>query len=61
MALMDEALTAIEERDNTIYRVYFNSNPIKEEERRAGMGGANRYKDLEGYNTSELVIGSSKK
>lgn len=61
MALMDEALTAIEERDNTIYRVYFNSSPIKEEERRAGMGGANRYKDLEGYNTSELVIGSSKK
>lgn len=59
--LMDEALTAIEDRDNNLYRVYFNSSPINEEERRAGLGGVNRYKDLEGFNNSDLIINSSKK
>ncbi|WP_374542678.1 M23 family metallopeptidase [Flavobacterium sp.] len=59
--LMDEALMAIETRDNNIYRVYFNSSPINEEERRAGLGGVNRYKDLEGFNNSDLIIHSSKK
>lgn len=61
IALMDEALAAIEERDNSIYRVYFNSDPISNEFRRAGLGGKNRYKDLEDFNTSDLIIGSTKK
>ncbi len=61
IALMDEALAAIEERDNTIYRVYFNSDPISNEVRRAGLGGKNRYKDLDDFNTSDLIIGSTKK
>lgn len=61
IALMDEALAAIEERDNTIYRVYFNSEPISNEVRRAGLGGKNRYKDLDDFNTSDLIIGSTKK
>lgn len=61
IALMDEALAAIEERDNSIYRVYFNSDPISKEVRRAGLGGKNRYKDLEDFNTSDLIIGSTKK
>lgn len=59
--VMEEALSAIEERDNNIYRVYFNSQPISDEERKAGFGGVNRYKDLEGFNNSELVINTSKK
>lgn len=59
--VMDEALTAIEERDNNIYRIYFNTSPISEEERKSGFGGINRYKDLEGFNNSELVINTSKK
>jgi murein DD-endopeptidase MepM/ murein hydrolase activator NlpD len=61
LALMDEALTAIEDRDNNLYRVYFNSATISNEERRAGLGGINRYKELEDFNNSELIIGSSKK
>ena len=61
IALMDEGLSAIEERDNNLYRVYFNSAGISNEERRAGFGGVNRYKDLEDFNNSDLIIGSSKK
>jgi murein DD-endopeptidase MepM/ murein hydrolase activator NlpD len=59
--LMDEALKAIAERDNNIYRIYFNTSPITEEERKAGFGGVNRYRDLEGFNNSELVINTSKR
>jgi murein DD-endopeptidase MepM/ murein hydrolase activator NlpD len=61
IALMDEGLSAIEERDNNLYRVYFNSAAISNEERRAGLGGINRYKDLEDFNNSDLIINSSKK
>jgi murein DD-endopeptidase MepM/ murein hydrolase activator NlpD len=61
IALMDEGLSAIEERDNNLYRVYFNSAAISNEERRAGLGGVNRYKDLEDFNNSDLIINSSKK
>ena len=53
IALMDEGLSAIEERDNNLYRVYFNSAAISNEERRAGLGGVNRYKDLEDFNNSD--------
>ena len=60
IALMDEGLSAIEERDNNLYRVYFNSAAISNEERRAGLGGVNRYKDLEDFNYSDLIINSSK-
>ena len=61
IALMEEGLSAIEERDNNLYRVYFNSAAISNEERRAGLGSVNRYKDLEDFNNSDLIINSSKK
>ena len=41
--------------ENNIYRIYFNTTPISEEERKAGFGGVNRYKDLQGFNNSELI------
>lgn len=59
--IMSDALSAIEERDNHIYRTYFNAPLISEEERKAGFGGVNRYKNLEGYTNSELVINTSKR
>lgn len=59
--LMDDVLEAIENRDNNIYRIYFNTTPISEEERKAGFGGVNRYKDLQGFNNSELMENTSKR
>lgn len=54
-------LANIEERDNSIYRLYFEANPIPEEQRKAGFGGINRYKNLEGFDNSKLIIESAKK
>lgn len=61
---MDEAeivLANIQDRDNNIYRLYFEANPIPEEQRRAGFGGINRYKNLEGFDNSKLIIKSNKR
>ncbi len=48
-------LSQLQERDNNIYRSYFEANPIPEEQRKAGFGGVNRYKNLEGFDNSDLV------
>ncbi len=61
MDQIDEVISDIEERDNNLYRVYFNASGIPMEQRRAGFGGVNRYKELEGYNNSELVINTTKR
>ncbi|MEN8885920.1 MAG: M23 family metallopeptidase [Winogradskyella sp.] len=61
---MDDAITAlenVEERDNAIYRLYFEANPIPKEQRRAGFGGINRYKKFEGFDNSQLIAESSKR
>jgi murein DD-endopeptidase MepM/ murein hydrolase activator NlpD len=61
---MDEVATVIdliEERDNNLYRVYFNASEIPEEERKSGYKDINRYAALEGYNNSQLVINTTKR
>ena len=58
---LEDALSYVEERDNNIYRVYFEASPIPEEQRKAGFGGVNRYTDLEGYSNSDLIIETTKK
>ncbi|WP_178984515.1 M23 family metallopeptidase [Winogradskyella helgolandensis] len=55
------ALENVEERDNAIYRLYFEANPIPTEQRRAGFGGINRYKKYEGFGNSELITESYKR
>lgn len=54
-------LEQVADRDNNLYRVYFEANPIPEEQRKAGFGGINRYKDLEGFDNSKLIINTSKR
>lgn len=61
---MDDVVSVVEsleERDDKIYRVYFEANPISKEQRKAGFGGVNRYKDLEGFDNSKLVINTSRR
>lgn len=49
------------DRDDNIYRVIFESEPVPTEARKAGYGGADRYKDLEGYRNSDLLIQTAEK
>lgn len=61
MKQAEAVLKNIEDRDNNIYRVYFETKPISKAQRQAGFGGINRYKDLEGYTNSDLIIQTRKK
>ncbi|MGB5359015.1 MAG: M23 family metallopeptidase, partial [Eudoraea sp.] len=61
MEQMEYVLANIEDRDNNIYRLYFEANPIPEEQRKAGFGGVNRYKSLEGFNNSEMITSTTKR
>jgi murein DD-endopeptidase MepM/ murein hydrolase activator NlpD len=54
-------LSDIQERDNTIYRVIFEADPIPASVREAGYGGVDRYKALRDYYNSELLTGITKK
>ena len=58
---IDEVLADVAGRDNNVYRAYFNTSPIPNEQRKAGFGGVNRYRELEGFNNSDLVIHTSKR
>jgi murein DD-endopeptidase MepM/ murein hydrolase activator NlpD len=58
---LDEVLSDIEDRDNNLYRIYFNANEIPESVRKAGLDIKNRYKELEGFDNSQLVINTSKR
>jgi len=60
LAQISQVLEGIQERDNNIYRLYFEVNPIPEEQRKAGFGGVNRYKALEGFDNSEMVMDVTK-
>ncbi|EIJ39870.1 M23 family metallopeptidase [Galbibacter orientalis] len=61
MTQMEEVLANIEDRDNNIYRLYFEASPIPKEQRTAGFGGVNRYRNLEGFNNSDLIIDATEK
>ena len=55
MGEIEGVLENIEERDNAIYRLYFEANPIPEAQRTQGFGGVNRYSKFEGYKNSDLI------
>ncbi len=57
----EEVLKDVENRDDNIYRIYFEANPISTAERESGFGGVNRYEDLEGYDNSDLIIDVNKR
>ena len=58
---IEEVISNVEDRDNNLYRVYFEASPIPEEQRKMGFGGINRYKELEGYENSKLIINTTKR
>mgnify|MGYP003324518377 FL=1 len=58
---IEEVMANVADRDNNLYRVYFEASPIPEEQRKMGFGGVNRYDELEGYENSKLIINNTKR
>lgn len=61
LAQYEDVLNNIAERDDNIYRVIFEAEPIPSNIRKSGVGGVNRYSDLEGYINEDMVIKTSKR
>ena len=58
---VSHVLKDMQERDDNIYRVIFESEPIPWEIRNAGFGGTDRYARLDGYKNSEIIIETTDK
>jgi len=58
-----EMLAALQKRDDNIYRVINEAEPIPQTIREGGIGGTERYKKLleEGLEQQELILGTLKK
>jgi hypothetical protein len=60
MEMIEKTLDDIQQRDDNIYRVIFETEPIPSSVRNAGFGGANKYAHLENMDNSDLVISTAK-
>lgn len=61
MDKMASVLQEIEDRDDDIYRVILQKEPVPKSMRNAGFGGTDRYKKLRGFNNSNLIIKTTKR
>ena len=58
---LERVIGDVRRRDDNIYRVIFEADPLPESMRMAGVGGIDRYRDLNGYASSDLVIDTRKR
>jgi murein DD-endopeptidase MepM/ murein hydrolase activator NlpD len=61
MSNLEKIIGQLEETDDNLYRTIFEAEPIPATLREGGVGGVNRYKELEGYNNSNIVIETAKR
>ena len=61
---LDEALgvmQGIQQRDDNLYRVVLQADPVADAVRKAGFGGTNRYEELMDMANSDLVVNTTQK
>jgi len=58
---IEKVVNDMQERDDNIYRVIFEAEPISPNIRNAGVGGVNRYVALEGFKDEAMVINTNKR
>jgi murein DD-endopeptidase MepM/ murein hydrolase activator NlpD len=56
MVNIEKVLDDLQKTDDNLYRTIFEAEPIPATLRGGGVGGVNRYKELEGYTNSKLVV-----
>lgn len=61
MGNLEKVITQLRETDDNLYRTIFEAEPIPLTLREGGVGGINRYKELEGFSNSEIVIETAKR
>lgn len=58
VTIMSQMLADLQQRDDNLYRVIFETEPIPTEIRRAGVGGSDRFKEIKekGLKQEQLII-----
>ena len=58
---VEKVIGHLEQTDDNLYRTIFEAEPIPVTLREVGIGGVNRYKELEGYNNSRIIVETAKR
>ncbi len=58
---IEGVLEDIQHRDDNLYRVVFEADPIPNSVRKAGFGGVNKYAHLESLDNADLVVNTARK
>lgn len=58
---MEAVLRDLENRDDNIYRVIFEADPVPQSIRQAGFGGIDRYDNLSGHDYTDMIIDTRKR
>jgi murein DD-endopeptidase MepM/ murein hydrolase activator NlpD len=58
---LDEVLTSVEDRDNNIYKVYFNNAPISEMDKKKEIITENRFKQLLSFDNGQLISNTTQR
>ena len=61
MGNLEKVIVQLQETDDNLYRTIFEAEPIPVTLREGGVGGVNRYKELEGFGNSDIVVETTKK
>jgi len=61
MGNLEKVIVQLQETDDNLYRTIFEAEPIPVTLREGGVGGVNRYKELEGFTNSNIIVETSKK
>ncbi len=60
LAEMSDVMEDLQVKDDNIYRVIFEAEPVPASIRKAGYGGADRYAKMDGYQNSDVIIETAK-
>ncbi len=58
---LGKVIEHLQETDDNLYRTIFGAEPLQSTQRQGGVGGVNRYMELEGYSNSKIIIETEKK
>jgi murein DD-endopeptidase MepM/ murein hydrolase activator NlpD len=61
MEQLQAVVNDLSDRDDNIYRIIFEAEPVPSAARKAGIGGADRYEPMKGYQNSDVIINTVQK
>ncbi len=61
MGNLEKVIQHLQETDDNLYRTIFGAEPVQSSQRQGGVGGVNRFTELEGYSNSKIVVETEKK